>query len=344
MVPFAGYEMPVQYGPGILAEHLHTRAKAGLFDVSHMGQAMLTANAAELERIFPADIEAMRPGEQKYSFLLTNEGGIIDDLMLTRAEGHFFLVVNAANKQADFALIAAQTALTPLGERALLALQGPRAAAVLATINPDVRRLRFMQGGSFMLGSAECFITRSGYTGEDGFEISVPAENATDLARALLAHPDVLPIGLGARDSLRLEAGLCLHGSDIDTTTTPVEAGLLWAIGRRRREGGHFPGAEIIRSQIRNGAARKRVGILPEGKAPARAHTPILSGTGETLGEITSGGFAPSLGRPIAMGYVVRERAGIGENILLDVRGKNLPAVVVGMPFVKHNYYRGEEA
>lgn len=341
IVPFAGYEMPVQYKMGVLQEHLHTRNRAGLFDVSHMGQARLRNSAKDLEKIFPADLENLKIGEQKYSFLLNDQAGILDDLMLTRIDQDtFFLVVNASNKKADFDLLSSKANLDVLGNKALLALQGPKAAEILGKMIPDILKLKFMQGCAVKIDGIDLFITRSGYTGEDGFEISVPAEHSIAFAKKLLEHPDVAPVGLGARDSLRLEAGLCLHGNDIDASTTPIEAALNWAISKRRREEGGFPGAAIIQQQLREGTDRKRVGILPEGRAPARAHTEIFSEQGEKIGEITSGGFGPSLNGPMAMGYVATPYAKIGTNILLSVRGNNLPAKIVSMPFVPQNYYR----
>lgn len=341
MVPFAGYEMPVQYPIGVLQEHLHTRKEAGLFDVSHMGQAKLYSPRADLEKIFPADLLSLKSGAQKYSFLLNEDAGILDDLMLTEAGDHFFLVVNASNKQADFNLLKQKVQLSEMPDRALLALQGPKAAQVFARLAPEVADMKFMTGHGVKIGSFELFVTRSGYTGEDGYEISVPGEQAIAFAKTLLSHPEVKLIGLGARDSLRLEAGLCLHGNDIDLSTSPIEADLTWAIGKRRREEGGFPGAAILQQQLRDGPKRKRVGILPEGKAPARAHTEILSPKGEKIGEVTSGGFGPSLNGPLAMGYVQREFSKIDTEVLLSVRGKNILAKIVAMPFVKHNYFRG---
>src|SRR5438132_8081404 len=297
MVPFAGYEMPVQYPAGILQEHLHTRAQAGLFDVSHMGQVRLaSADAARaLEALVPGDLLALAPRHMRYTLLLNEKGGILDDLMATRLEDGLFLVVNAARKEADFAhlrdRIAGATAVEPLADKALLALQGPAAATVLSRFAPTVAQLGFMTAMATTLDGHECLITRSGYTGEDGFEISLPASDAAAVAELLLAEPEVRPIGLGARDSLRLEAGLCLYGHDIDETTTPIEAGLAWTIGRRRRVEGGFSGAAVVLRQLAEGAPRRRIGIRPDGRAPAREDTPIISPAGETIGRVTRGGF-----------------------------------------------------
>ncbi|MBI4183416.1 MAG: glycine cleavage system aminomethyltransferase GcvT [Proteobacteria bacterium] len=346
LVPFAGYEMPVQY-EGIIAEHAATRQGAGLFDVSHMGQARIVgAGAAEaLERLVPGNIVELKPGRQRYTVFTNAQGGILDDLMVTNLGEALFLVVNAACKEQDFAHLRANLSggvhLEEMPERALVALQGPRAAAVMGCLSPGADRMAFMSRSALRVAGIACEATRSGYTGEDGFEISVVAAKAVALARALLAEPGVKPVGLGARDSLRLEAGLCLYGSDIDTTTTPVEADLSWTIAKRRREGGGFPGAEIIRRQLAEGAPRLRVGILPEGRQPARAHTEVFSAAGERIGEVTSGGFGPTLGRPIAMGYVRRDFAAAGTELRLVVRGKEMPAKVVPMPFVPHRYHRG---
>ncbi|MCP5366508.1 MAG: glycine cleavage system aminomethyltransferase GcvT [Hyphomicrobiales bacterium] len=345
MVPFAGYAMPVQY-EGIMAEHLHTRAAAGLFDVSHMGQALLTGAdpAAAMETLVPGDIAGLAPGHTRYTLLTNDAGGIRDDLMVTRREGDLFLVVNAACKEADFAHIAGALAgraeLRPL-DRALLALQGPAAAAVMARLAPALAQAAFMSFAEVELLGIPCFVTRSGYTGEDGYEISVPPDRAEDLARHLLDQDEVAPVGLGARDSLRLEAGLCLYGSDIDTTTTPIEAGLTWTIGQRRRAEGGFPGAEVILGQIAAGVARRRVGLRPDGRAPARAHTPVTDGAGTVIGEVTSGGFGPSVGGPVAMGYVATAQAKAGTPVAFQVRGKHLPGQVVKLPFTTHRYFKG---
>ncbi|VFU07471.1 glycine cleavage system aminomethyltransferase GcvT [Methylocella tundrae] len=351
MVPFAGYSMPVHYAPGIIQEHLHTRGHAGLFDVSHMGQAILEGvNAAtRFETLAPGDIEALRPGQMRYTQLLYGDGHILDDLMVTRladavGRERLFLVVNAASKAADFALIASalpDCALTILDDRALLALQGPRAAAALERLASGVSRLTFMSAAEFETRGGAFRISRSGYTGEDGFEISMSAAAAPDFAKTLLADPEVWPIGLGARDSLRLEAGLCLCGHDIDATTDPVEAGLLWSIPKRRREQGGFPGYAQIAEAIAKGPVRRRVGFLVEGKAPAREGAEIETPEGRAIGRLTSGGFAPSLGRPIAMGYVEAKAAKIGAPVHLIVRGKSAQAKIVSMPFVPHAYFRG---
>jgi aminomethyltransferase len=346
MVPFAGYAMPLQY-QGVLAEHLHCRAQAALFDVSHMGQATLTgvSAAAVMERLVPGDLLGLKPGRQRYTLLTNESGGIIDDLMVSNlGNGRLFLVVNASRKDDDFTHIAtnldAGAQLQPHDDRALLALQGPAAAAVLARINPDAAQLPFMAVAAIPLAGIPCLISRSGYTGEDGFEISVPAGQAEALAQRLTAEPEVAPAGLGARDSLRLEAGLCLYGNDIDELTTPVEAGLTWVIGKRRRAAWDFPGATVIRDQLENGAVRHRVGIRPDGRAPARAQTDIVSGDGTAAGGVTSGGFSPSLNAPIAMGYVRKDMTADGTPLHLIVRGRPLPARVVPMPFVPHRYAR----
>ncbi|MBL8589686.1 MAG: glycine cleavage system aminomethyltransferase GcvT [Methylobacteriaceae bacterium] len=350
--PFAGYEMPIQYPAGILQEHLHTRAAAGLFDVSHMGQARLTGkNAAKrLESLVPGDIQALEPGRTRYTQFLDGEGNILDDLMATRLattagdEEALFLVVNAGCKAQDFALLQAalpDLELTILEDRALIAVQGPRAAAAFARVIPGFEAAPFMSMREADWRGATLFVSRSGYTGEDGYEISVPAALAEDFAATLLADPNVKPIGLGARDSLRLEAGLCLYGRDIDATTTPVEAGLLWSISKRRRAEGGFPGAARVQAQIAQGPARKRVGIRPEGKAPAREGTEILSEGGALIGRITSGGYGPSVGGPMAMGYVESAHAAPGTRLSLMVRGKALPAAVAPLPFVPARFYRG---
>lgn len=350
MVPFAGYDMPVQYPTGILAEHLHTRAQAGLFDVSHMGQLRLTAKpggmapAAALERLVTSDIAALKPGRMRYALFTNEAGGILDDLMVTNTGDHLILVVNAGCKEADEAHLRAQIAgeveIEALSTRGLLALQGPAAEVVLARLVPQCRDLTFMQSAFWTIEGARCFVTRSGYTGEDGFEISVPGEATESLARRLLAMPEVKPIGLGARDSLRLEAGLCLYGHDIDETTTPIEAGLAWSIGERRRREGGFPGAAVIRRQLLEGTARQRVGIQPEGRQPAREHTEIQDAAGKRLGEVTSGGFGPSLNGPVAMGYVETAASAPAHPLTLVVRGKPLPARVASLPFFKTNYKR----
>jgi aminomethyltransferase len=347
MVPFAGYDMPVQYPQGIVAEHLHTRGAAGLFDVSHMGQLRLdgAGAAAALERLVPGEIQALKPQRMRYTLLTDASGGILDDLMITNMGDHLFVVVNAACKADDTAhlkrALEPAVKVTPLPDRALIALQGPKAAVVLARLAPAVAAMPFMSMSAQTLDGAACLISRSGYTGEDGFEISVPAAAAERLARRLLAEPEVKPIGLGARDTLRLEAGLCLYGHDIDRTTTPIEADLGFALGKRRREQGGFLGAETILRQLREGVARKRVGIKPEGRAPAREGTEILDPAGAVVGKVTSGGFGPSVDGPIAMGYVASAHAAPGTAVSLLVRGTPRPARVVTLPFAPHRYYRG---
>jgi len=345
MVPFAGYEMPVQYA-GILAEHTACRTQAALFDVSHMGQGSLIGEgaAAALERLVPGDIAGLKPSRQRYTLLTNAQGGILDDLMVANMGDRLFLVVNAACKDQDFAHIAANlpagVTLARHDDRALLALQGPAAASVLARFAPDAAAMPFMGVATLAVAGIPCLISRSGYTGEDGYEISVPADRAEELAKKLLAEPEVAPAGLGARDSLRLEAGLCLYGSDIDTTTTPVEAGLVWTIGKRRRTEWNFPGADVVRDQLENGTKRLRVGLRPDGRAPARAHTDITDASGAIIGTVTSGTFGPTLGAPVAMGYVARAHAADGTAVSLTVRGKPLPARVAPMPFVPHRYVR----
>jgi aminomethyltransferase len=358
MVPFAGYDMPVQFPSGILKEHLHTRAAAGLFDVSHMGQAILClegaapthdAIAALVETLTPGEIKGLKPGQIRYTLLLNDEGGIRDDFMVTRPRdaadaGTLFLVVNAGTKDADFAHIASRlkgrARLERLDDHALIALQGPKAAQVLERIVPGVAAMGFMTMAPFTWERAGLYISRSGYTGEDGYEISVPGGIATAFARVLLADPAVAPIGLGARDSLRLEAGLCLYGHDIDETTTPVEAGLTWAIGKRRKLELGFPGDARIMDQLFNGAKRLRVGLKPEGRAPAREGAEIVDAKGAVVGRVTSGGFGPSVNGPIAMGYVSPQCAADGTELGLIVRGQKLPARVVPMPFVAKRFHK----
>jgi aminomethyltransferase len=348
MVPFAGYEMPVHYPPGILKEHLHTRAAAGLFDVSHMGQAFLSGRepARALERLTPADFTGLKEGMQRYGLLLNDEGGIKDDFMASRLAGEaaLYLVVNAGTKESDFAYIAerlkGKATLAPQRERALLALQGPKAAQVLARHARGAASLSFMKVARMDVAGVPAIVSRSGYTGEDGFEISIEARDAELLARALLAEPEVLPIGLGARDSLRLEAGFCLYEHDIDETTDPVEANLAWSIAKRRKLEKNFPAAEKIMDRLFNGTARKRVGIRLDGRAPAREGTAVADKSGRIVGRITSGGFAPTLNAPIAMGYVESGLAEDGTEIDLIVRDKPLPARVALMPFVPHRYKR----
>lgn len=347
MVPFAGYEMAVNFPLGVLGEHKHTRAAAGLFDVSHMGQIRLHGadRVKALESLLPADIAGLATGAMRYSQLTNDQGGIIDDLIVTNAGDSLFLVVNGANKDGDLAHIRAampaDVSVEYRNEDALLALQGPEAAAVMARLAPGAENLRFMTAMAVSMDGVGCYVSRSGYTGEDGFEISVPGPGAEVLARSLLEQEEVQPIGLGARDSLRLEAGLCLHGHDIDTTTTPVEAGLSWSIQKRRREEGGFPGAAVVQTQLRDGPARKRVGILPAGRAPAREGTNVLDAAGTAIGIITSGGFGPSFGGPLAMGYIAAAHAKMDNPLGLVVRGKTLPAHVARMPFVPARYHRG---
>lgn len=353
MVPFAGYDMPVQYKDGVLAEHLHTREAAGLFDVSHMGQAWIEGPdfetvARALEALVPGDLLGLAPGAIRYTLLLNDKGGIRDDLMVTRpAESaranSLFVIVNAACKEADFAHIAANLpagiVLKPICDRALIALQGPKAVEVFKRFAPTGADMLFMTAQAMDVAGVPCLVSRSGYTGEDGYEISVPEKDAVSLTKKLLGEPEVKPIGLGARDSLRLEAGLCLYGHDIDETTTPVEGALTWVIGKRRREEANFPGAKIILGQIVNGASRKRVGLLPEGKAPAREGTEIVA-DGKVIGTITSGGYGPTVGGPIAMGYVDTSHAKVGTEVELMVRGKGRPAKVVAMPFTEKRFHK----
>lgn len=347
MVPFAGYAMPVQYAGGIIAEHTHCREHAALFDVSHMGQAVLKGNdvCRALETLVPGSYQELKPGRQRYTVLTTDDGGILDDLMVVKkSKDCLFLVVNAACKARDFAHIrdrlAGQATLEILEDRALIALQGPKAGAVMAHFAPATEAMVFMDAGPVDVGGIPCFVTRSGYTGEDGFEISVAADQAERLVRHFLELDEVAFAGLGARDSLRLEAGLPLYGADIDETTTPVEAGLPFAIGKRRRAEGGFPGAETILAQLRDGPRRQRVGIQPEGRAPARAHTEIQDADGQAVGEVTSGGFGPTVGGPIAMGYVEAAHAAPGTPLTLIVRGKPIAARVVELPFVEQRYKR----
>ena len=353
-VPFAGYAMPVQYPAGILAEHRQTRMAAGLFDVSHMGQAFLEAAdheavARALERAVPGEIRALKPGRLRYSVLLNDAGGVIDDLMITRlggAEGRLLLVVNASRKAVDYEALGERLAgaarLEPAPQLALLALQGPAAAGVMARICPEAAALAFMSARPARIGGQDVHVSRSGYSGEDGFEISVPADGADALARLLLDQSEVEPVGLGARDSLRLEAGLCLYGQDLDETVSPVEADIAFTIAKRRREAADFPGAERILAELASGPARLRTGFLLEGRAPARAGAEIETPEGESAGVLTSGGFSPTLERPIAMGFVNRAAGPVepGRTFALKVRGRALPATAAQMPFVPHRYHR----
>ena len=357
LVPFAGYEMPVQFPAGVLREHLHTRSHAGLFDVSHMGQIALRPKSGKvldaalaLERLVPQDIVAVAPGRQRYAQFTNTEGGILDDLMVANFGDHLFLVVNAACKTEDEAHLRAHLSdvcvIDSLGDRALVALQGPKAESALAKLCADVSAMRFMDTGPRAVAGVEAFVSRSGYTGEDGFEISVPADRAEALVTALLEKPDVLPIGLGARDSLKLEAGLCLYGHDIDTTTTPVDGALEWSVQKSRRTGGAraggFPGAEKILAEFTSGAPRRRVGLLPEGRAPVRegANLFVDAAATEAIGRVTSGGFGPSLNAPVAMGYLPTSLAGNGTQVFAEVRGQRLPLKVAPMPFVPNTYKR----
>lgn len=345
MAPFAGYEMPLHYASGIVSETLHTRQKAGLFDVSHMGQAILSgAGAAQaLESLVPGDLMGLAPGRTRYTQLLNDKGGLVDDLMATRlpgAEERLLLVVNAARKAQDFALIRERLPgfdLFPL-DRALIALQGPRAAAVLGALLPGVEDLPFMSWRAFEEGPSTVFVSRSGYTGEDGFELSLSPEQAEGFVTALLDNECVAPAGLGARDALRLEAGLPLYGHDLDETTDPVEAGLAWSIGKRRRAEGGFPGFARIGAALRNGPARLRVGLLPESKAPVREGAMLVSQSGEVAGHVTSGGFSPTLQRPIAMGYVACAHAKTGAKVVTELRGNRIVLDVAPLPFVAHRY------
>ena len=350
MVPFAGYEMPVSYPAGILSEHRHCRDSAALFDVSHMGQVRLVGadSAKALESLMPVDVMGLAVGKQRYGLLTNTSGGILDDLMITRRDGDLLLVVNAGCKQADIqhliTHIGHRCLVQPLPERALLALQGPKAVVALARLNADVARLTFMTGMHAVLNGAECFLTRSGYTGEDGFEISVPAEQAESLARTLLAQPEVRPAGLGARDTLRLEAGMCLYGHDINTNTTPVEAGLAWAIQKVRRAGGEraggYPGADAIDGQLVRGATNKRVGLIGLERVPVREGAPLVDAHGHKLGTVTSGTLSPTVNQPIALAYVAANHAALHHEVYAEVRGKRQPMRVAPLPFTPHRYVR----
>ena len=354
MVSFAGYSMPVQYPTGILAEHRQVRTAAGLFDVSHMGQAFLVGpdhatTARALEALTPGDFLGLGLGRIRFTLLMTEDGGIVDDMMVTRPasvddDGRLMLIVNAARKEVDYAAFAARLPATVklerADDRALLALQGPAAADVLERHATGAADLAFMSAAPFAFDDKPCHISRSGYTGEDGFEISMTAGSAEAFARALLAEPEVKPIGLGARDSLRLEAGLCLYGHDIDTTTTPAEADLGFAIGKRRRAEGGFPGGGRVVRELVDGPPKLRVGLTLDGKAPAREGAAIKDTAGSHIGDVTSGGFGPTVGGPIAMGYVDAADAAVGNKVLIDVRGRDLPATIVPLPFVPHRYFR----
>jgi aminomethyltransferase len=354
MVPFAGYDMPVQYADGILAEHTHTRSQAGLFDVSHMGQAFLVGAdhetvARALEALVPGDIAGLAPGRQRYTQLTDDNGGILDDLMVTHSadpaeDGVLMLIVNAATKEADYAHIAAHlpagVRLIRADHRALIAVQGPAAVRAVGRHCPEAVGMLFMSAITTRFDGIDCHISRSGYTGEDGYEISCKATRVRAIVERLLSEPAVKLIGLGARDSLRLEAGLCLYGHDIDTTTSPVEAALTWSIGKRRREQGGFPGAARVQAELRDGAKRLRVGIKPDGRAPAREGTEIRSAEGVAIGRVTSGGFGPTVNGPVSMGYVEHAFAAPGTPVQLIVRDKPMAASVVTLPFVPHRYVR----
>jgi aminomethyltransferase len=357
MVEFAGYEMPIQFPEGVMKEHLHTRAKAGLFDVGHMGQVIVRAKSGKvedaaraLERLLPVDVLGLKPGRQRYGLFTDDNGGILDDLMFANRGDHLFLVVNAACKAQDIAHLrkhlSVDCEIEELAGRGLFALQGPAAESALAKLNPEVAGMAFMDVRDVILAGASCIVSRSGYSGEDGFEISVPAAKAVELARALLADPDVRPIGLGARDSLRLEAGLCLYGNDIDTGTTPVAAALEWAVQKVRRtsgarEGG-FPGAHVILPEFERGASRRRVGLAPDGPAPVRAGAELFIDETSTapIGIVTSGGFGPTVARPVAMGYVRANASESGARLFVEVRGKRLPVSVSPLPFITPRYKR----
>lgn len=357
MMPFAGYDMPVQYPTGVLKEHLHTRAAAGLFDVSHMGQIIVRRRsgavsdaARALERLVPADLLGLAPGRQRYAFFTNQDGGLLDDLMVSNLDDRLLLVVNAARKEADEEYLIRHLAPDCVVERqdhALIALQGPKAELVLARLAPDCVGMRFMEVRAAPIMGTPCIISRSGYTGEDGFEISTPADVAREIAEGLLEFSDVAPVGLGARDSLRLEAGLCLYGSDIDEMTSPVEAGLSWAIHNVRRRGGlrtgGFPGADVILDQLETGTERRRVGLRADGRAPVRSSAQLFSNPegGPPIGSVTSGGFGPSIDAPVAMGYLTNWLAQPGTKIFGEVRGKRLPVRVAALPFIAPHYKRG---
>lgn len=351
MVPFAGYDMPVNYPGGIIAEHRHCREQAALFDVSHMGQLRLVGSdaAAALETLVPVDVIDLAVGKQRYALFTNAAGGILDDLMIARRPDDLFVVVNAGCKDADtrhlMTHISHRCQVIPLPDRALLALQGQHAVHALQRLAPGVEKLTFMTCGSFTIAGADCFVTRSGYTGEDGFEISVPADAAVKLAKELLAQPEVKPAGLGARDTLRLEAGLCLYGHDINETTTPVEAGLTWAIQKVRRPGGaragHYPGADKIGAQLASGAQIRRVGLLGLERIPVREGAVIVDAQGHKLGHVTSGTLAPTVNQPIAMAYLAANHAIVNHEVYAQVRGKNQPMRVTTMPFVPPGYFRG---
>jgi aminomethyltransferase len=357
MVPFAGYEMPVQYALGVMKEHLHCRNAAGLFDVSHMGQVIIRAKSGQvtdaataLEKLVPMNILDLGTDRQRYAFFTNEQGGIRDDLMVANRGDHLFVVVNAACKQGDIDHMKAHLSdtceISEIQDRALIALQGPSAEAALSRLNSGAAGMRFMDVANLEISGTECWVSRSGYTGEDGYEISVPADHAVALTKALLDMDEVEPVGLGARDSLRLEAGLCLYGNDIDEATTPVEANLVWAIQKARRTGGAraggFPGSDRVLAELDNGASRKRVGLLPEGRAPMRAGTEIFASekADTAIGVVTSGAFGPTIGAPMSMGYVAKDYSATGTQLFGDVRGKRLPVTVADMPFTPANFKR----
>jgi aminomethyltransferase len=355
LTEFAGYEMPVQYGLGILGEHQHTRKKAGLFDVSHMGQVILSGQSYEetalaLEKVLPMDVLGLEIGRQRYGFLTNDDGGILDDLMFSNRGDHIFVVLNAACKDSDIkylrSLLEPNISIKEIESRALIALQGPASEAVIGKYHPQIKNMKFMDVETLTIDGAECWISRSGYTGEDGFEISIPAEAAEPITRSILSNQNVEFIGLGARDSLRLEAGLCLYGHDIDQATTPVEASLTWAIQKARRSNGSrasgFIGSEIILKQLAGGTNKKRVGLLPQTRAPMREGVEIFATetSKEAIGKITSGGYGPTVGYPIAMGYINSEYANSEDDLFGELRGKRVPVKVSNLPFVPLNFKR----
>jgi glycine cleavage system T protein (aminomethyltransferase) len=350
MVPFAGYEMPLHYPRGIIHEHTHTRSAAALFDISHMGQIRIVGGAAaELQILVPSSLTDLPVHRQRYTVFTRPNGGILDDLMITNGGDYLFLVVNAARKEDDPAHLRTHLTdrcrITELSEQALLALQGPKAVSVMARLAPGTETMPFLSARVVEIDAIECFVTRSGYTGEDGYELSMPTRQADRLARLLLSQPEVEAAGLGARNSLRLEAGLCLYGHDIDETITPVEAGLGWVVAQVYRNGvqpAGFPGAEIILEQLRSGPVRRRVGLKPEGRAPVRGGATLLNRQDEVIGRVTSGGFGPTVNAPIAMGYVDAEYAGAGTGLITQLRGRAYPVRVASLPFVEHRYFRGE--
>ena len=344
MVPFSGYSMPLQYKLGVKQEHIHTRTKAGLFDVSHMGQICLKGDEVkdELENLVPSDIKSLSEGDMRYTLFLNKKGGILDDLIVTDAGNHLFVVVNAACRHKDIKFLRdnLRCDIEELEDRALMALQGPVSETVLEMLAPGVADLKFMSSGVFFICGAECFITRSGYTGEDGFEISMPSMMAEEIAETILSHEDTELIGLGARDSLRLEAGLCLYGQDINEMTTPVEANLGWTVGKRRRKEGGFPGFENIIRQLKDGVSTRRYGVRPDGRAPARAGTEIFDLEGNKIGKISSGGFGPTVDAPIAMAYIDSSSIETGSKVSVLVRDNLLPATITNLPFITANYKR----